>query len=64
MSSLLLGVIRYSDYTIATKLLPGRQGGDNVEVTMPRTIHPRHPLIQCEAPTTRLNGWFWEVGGQ
>ena len=23
-----------------------------------------HPLIQCEAPATRLNRWSWEVEGQ
>ena len=22
-----------------------------------------HPLIHCEIPTTRLNGWSWEVEG-
>jgi len=25
---------------------------------------PEHPLIQCEAPATKLNGWFWEVGDE
>ena len=23
----------------------------------------KQPLIQCEAPATRLNAWPWEVGG-
>jgi len=37
-----------------------------VEVSLPGPTHtlPGHPLIQCEATATRLNGWSWEVGGQ
>jgi len=37
-----------------------------VELRLPGPAHtlPWHPLIQCEAPATRLNGWSWEVGGQ
>jgi len=35
-----------------------------VEVSLPGPTHtlPEHPLIQCEAPATRLNGWSGEVG--
>jgi len=34
-------------------------------MAIPRTSStlPEHPLIQCEARVTRLNGWSWEVEG-
>ena len=37
-----------------------------VEVSLPGPTHtlPGHPLIQCEAPATTLNGWGWLVVGQ
>ena len=37
-----------------------------MEVSLPGPAHtlPGHPMIQCEAPTITLNGWFWEVGCQ
>ena len=35
------------------------------KVSLPGPTHtlPGRPLIQCEPPATRLNGWSWEVGG-
>jgi len=41
-----------------------KQGEFIVEVSLPGPTHtqPGHPLIQCEAPATRLNGWSREVG--
>jgi len=43
-----------------------KRGEFIVEVSLPGPTHtlPGHPLIQCKAPATRLNGWSWEVGGQ
>jgi len=44
----------------------GERGEFIVEVSLPGPTHmlPGHPLIQCGAPATRLNGWSLEVAGQ